>query len=308
MSDKTHRMMSISLSGIIVLMGFMVSMFLPITERLFLSPHALFAHQALMFGHQDTAYGAVSAVFLLGAFGASIVLGDWSDRVGDKKVLLTCMTTLILSVVIVQLALLSQSLLLLVFGRMLAGLGFAGVGIAQAALLRQDENARQFYMMLMFCAYAVGTFLGPMLADFLMDHHISKVFSMMFLLNVLLILLVLQTIVYAYVSEAKMIAKKTHFSWSHSWHSLQQLIQSRDVSALSGVLLLGNTGWSAMYFFIAILLKTRFSLTVFETGYWMMFMGIIYLISATVLNRIINRHIGFSHIVTYMYGLAALAI
>ena len=47
-------MMSISLSGIIVLMGFMVSMFLPITERLFLSPHALFAHQALMFGHQDT--------------------------------------------------------------------------------------------------------------------------------------------------------------------------------------------------------------------------------------------------------------
>ena len=62
-------MMSISLSGIIVLMGFMVSMFLPITERLFLSPHALFAHQALMFGHQDTAYGAVSAVFLLGAFG-----------------------------------------------------------------------------------------------------------------------------------------------------------------------------------------------------------------------------------------------
>ena len=59
---------------------------------------------------------------------------------------------------------------------------------------------------------------------------------------------------------------------------------------------------------IAILLKTRFSLTVFETGYWMMFMGIIYLISATVLNRIINRHIGFSHIVTYMYGLAALAI
>ena len=63
-----------------------------------------------------------------------------------------------------------------------------------------------------------------------------------------------------------------------------------------------------MYFFIAILLKTRFSLTVFETGYWMMFMGMIYLISVTVLNRIINRHIGFSHIVTYMYGLAALAI
>ena len=151
MSHKTHRMMSISLSGIIVLMGFMVSMFLPITERLFLSPHALFAHQALMFGHQDTAYGAVSAVFLLGAFGGSIVLGDWSDRVGDKKVLLTCMTTLILSVVIVQLALLSQSLLLLVFGRMLAGLGFAGVGIAQAALLRQDENARQFYDVDVLC-------------------------------------------------------------------------------------------------------------------------------------------------------------
>ena len=37
-------------------------------------------------------------------------------------------------------------------------IGFAGVGIAQAALLRQDENARQFYMMLMFCAYAVGIF------------------------------------------------------------------------------------------------------------------------------------------------------
>jgi DHA1 family tetracycline resistance protein-like MFS transporter len=83
---------------------------------------------------RTTALGVLIALYRLGQFFGSPVLGALSDRFGRKRVLLASLTVTTICYVFICLALEWQSLLLLVGSCLVCGLSEANITITQSAI------------------------------------------------------------------------------------------------------------------------------------------------------------------------------
>ncbi len=110
-------------------------------------------------------------------FGASI-MGDLSDRIGRKKVLLIAILGFSLSFLLMGIGTEFDSLLLLFLGRALSGLFAGSQPTAQAAiadLSPLEEKKRNFSVMTF--VISLGTILGPIFGGFFADEKLSSYFS-----------------------------------------------------------------------------------------------------------------------------------
>jgi DHA1 family tetracycline resistance protein-like MFS transporter len=120
--------------------------------------------------HRSVVLGVLLALYPLGQFLGSPVLGAFSDRYGRRPVLIAslCATTALYAGIATALAI--QSLALLMVTCFLAGLSEANIVIAQGAIAdsapREDRNRLFGYIYLSASlAYVVGPLVGGKLAD-----------------------------------------------------------------------------------------------------------------------------------------------
>ena len=110
-------------------------------------------------------------------FGASF-MGDLSDSIGRKKVMLICMAGICLSFLLMAFGVVFSSIALLMIGRALSGLMAGSQPIAQAAIADcSTEETKAFNMSIMTLALSVGIVVGPLLGGVLSDSDITRLFN-----------------------------------------------------------------------------------------------------------------------------------
>lgn len=180
LTDKKHYSTLISLWLVVIIDTLSFSLIWPLFGPLFTSEtHAIVPH-AMSLQMRDLLYGITIALFPIFSFFGSPILGDLSDYVGRKKVILICLFGISVGFAVSVLAIFLRDFYLLFLGRALQGAFASNQAIAQAAMIdvvKEDKKTLGFS----FIAFAnsIGLILGPLLGGVLSDTHLVSWFSVL---------------------------------------------------------------------------------------------------------------------------------
>lgn len=119
-------------------------------------------------GASELEIGLIAASFSLMTLLWSPILGRWSDRVGRRPVLLTC---ILINAAGYALFAHATTLVMLVLSRMLNGIGASNISVAQAYIAdTTDSSDRARSLGLIGAAFGLGFIIGPALGGFLKAH------------------------------------------------------------------------------------------------------------------------------------------
>jgi MFS transporter, DHA1 family, tetracycline resistance protein len=234
-------------------------------------------------------------------FGAPI-LGQLSDRLGRKLMLLVCAGGIVLSYATLSAAFALGTVILVMLGRALGGTTAASQPISLAALV--DVSAaekRDFWLSMGLLASSVGFVVGPALGGLLSDSSIVPWFSTqtplfatvaLDALNFLLLALLLQE-----PSRPTAAAKRTPLSLLSGIHSLAHAFQRPGLRRVSTVFLLQEMAWGAYFFFIPHFVMDRFDASITDSSLFMAVMGIGFCISFAVGTPLLTKRFS-AHAIT----------
>ncbi len=169
--NGTHYLLRLLPLYLVIFIGFvgyslMITVFTPLFlqgETKFLAAHAPMAHRTILLG-------IVLALYPLGQFFGSPIMGAFSDRFGRKPVLLISLGICMLGYIFIAISLTMQNLSLLMISLIISGLMEANIVIAQSAIADvstpHDRNRLFGYIYLSASlAYILGPLIGGKLAD-----------------------------------------------------------------------------------------------------------------------------------------------
>lgn len=123
-------------------------------------------------------YGITLAGFSVAMFFGAPLLGDLSDQLGRKKVLLICLIGTAISFLISAIGIEIKSVTLLILGRFIGGFCAGSQPIAQAAITDiSTEKNKAANLSLISAAFCVGFVIGPIMGGFFSDPNLSTWFS-----------------------------------------------------------------------------------------------------------------------------------
>ena len=118
-------------------------------------------------------YGVATGLYPMMMFFGAPILGQLSDRIGRKVVLLVCTGGIILSYATLSAAFTLGSVVLVMLGRALGGTTAARQPISLAALVDvSTPEKRDFWLSMGLLASSVGFVVGPALSGLLSDNRI----------------------------------------------------------------------------------------------------------------------------------------
>lgn len=120
-------------------------------------------------------YGIAIGIFELAMLYSAPVLGEISDRLGRRRILVVCMAGAAASFVLIGAALTFDMVLLLVLARLIGGATAGSQPVAQAAAIDgRSERERSLTLNLCLFASSVGFILGPLIGGMMAhDAHIA---------------------------------------------------------------------------------------------------------------------------------------
>jgi MFS family permease len=144
----------------------MVNFFVP----LLMHDHGFLALTAST-AQRTTAVGILLAIYPLGQFFGSPILGALSDRYGRKPILLASLAVAVICYAIVALAIQHRDLILLGFACLIGGLSESNIAIAQSAVadVAQPEDRGRLFAYI-YTACSLGYISGPLVGGRVVLH------------------------------------------------------------------------------------------------------------------------------------------
>jgi MFS transporter, DHA1 family, tetracycline resistance protein len=247
-------------------------------------------------------YGVATGLYPMMMFFGAPILGQLSDRLGRKLMLLVCAGGIVLSYATLSAAFALGSVILVMLGRALGGTTAASQPISLAALV--DVSApekRDFWLSMGLLASSVGFVVGPALSGLLSDSRIVPWFSTqtplfatvaLGALNFLLLALLLRE-----PSKPTAASKRAPLSLLSGIHSLAHAFQRPGLRRVSTVFLLQEMAWGAYFFFIPHFVMDRFDASITDSSLFMAVMGIGFCISFAVAMPLLTKRFS-AHAIT----------
>jgi MFS family permease len=239
-------------------------------------------------------YGVATGLYPLMMFFGAPILGQLSDRLGRKMMLLVCAAGIVWSYVTLSAAFAWGSVGLVMFGRALGGTTAASQPISLAALV--DVSApgkRDFWLSMGLLASSVGFVVGPALSGLLSDSTIVSWFSTQTPLFATVALGVLNFVLLLFLyrepSTPKSSAKRAPISLLSGLHSLAHAFQRPGLRRISTVFLLQEMAWGAYFFFVPHFVMDRFGATITDSSLFMAVMGIGFCISFAIAMPLLTK-------------------
>jgi MFS family permease len=161
----------------IVFVGYIgASIAYPIFPPLFLHSSALIPGHSWAADNRNLLLGLTLAVYPLGQFIGSPVIGAMSDKYGRKNILLLTLTGTMLGYVSSAAALQTGMLWLLILSRFATGLAESNLALAQSIIADLDINKHKGFGGIVM-ASSIGYVVGPMIGGFLSDGSLFSWFN-----------------------------------------------------------------------------------------------------------------------------------
>ncbi|SRR5579883_423990 len=262
----------------------------PILSPLFLSDQGMLpAHTSLAM--RDFLFAMMIGVFSFFMFVTTPVLGDLSDRLGRKPLLLFCLFGTSVSALICALGIYLHNVELLLIGRIFSGLTAGSQAVGMAAIIdvsEPHEKTKHFGWMAL--AGSVGFAIGPFIGGYFSNPHIVSWFAFWtpFAIDAILAFINAVLLIFTYVShEKKSSVKHEKMTWLKPIIVLVEAMKDRGIRNLSIVLLCYETSWALYFQYIAIFLFEQFHLSSAHIGYYMSFIAMMLAITFVVIIRIL---------------------
>ncbi len=117
-------------------------------------------------------YGLIIGVYYFAWFLSAPLLGDWSDKIGRKKALITCLLIASCSFALSAVALSFHTLLLFIISRLIGGVTSGDQAIAKAAIIdKSPPQHKSIYLGLVLFAVTLGLVIGPLIGATLINSN-----------------------------------------------------------------------------------------------------------------------------------------
>jgi DHA1 family tetracycline resistance protein-like MFS transporter len=247
-------------------------------------------------------YGVATGLYPMMMFFGAPILGQVSDRVGRKLMLLVCAGGIVLSYATLSAAFTVGSVVLVMIGRALGGTTAASQPISLAALVDVSApDKRDFWLSMGLLASSVGFVVGPALSGLLSDSSIVSWFSTQTPLFATVALgalnFLLLFFLYREPRKQTTSANRAPLSLLSGLHSLAHAFQRPGLRRVSTVFLLQEMAWGAYFFFIPHFVMDRFDATITESSLFMAVMGIGFCISFAVAMPLLTKRFS-AHAIT----------
>jgi MFS transporter, DHA1 family, tetracycline resistance protein len=247
-------------------------------------------------------YGVATGLYPMMMFFGAPILGQLSDRIGRKVMLLICAGGIVLSYAVLSAAFTLGSVVLVMVGRALGGTTAASQPISLAALV--DVSApekRDFWLSMGLLASSVGFVVGPALSGLLSDNRIVSWFSTQTPLFVTVALgalnFLLLMLLFREPGQARSLKERPPLSLLSGLHSLAHAFQRSGLRRVSAVFLLQEMAWGAYFFFIAHFVMDRFDASMTDASLFMAVMGVGFCISFAVAMPLLTKRFS-AHAIT----------
>ncbi len=232
-------------------------------------------------------YGLTLCVFPLSMFIGCTFLGDISDQVGRKPILLICLVGAFISYLLSGIAIDISSLGLLIFSRVIAGLTAASQPIAQAAVvdLSTPDNKNQNLSLMIF-AVSLGFIIGPLMGGFLSNDSILsslKLSTPLYAASGICIVGVI--LIYTCFKETFQHPEKVKVNLLKGPEIFISAFRDNEIRPLAFVHFFMQLGWGCYFQFVSLFLMSRYAYGSDQVGLFISAMACGFAFGACFLNR-----------------------
>ncbi|HRH26163.1 MAG TPA: MFS transporter [Candidatus Paceibacterota bacterium] len=267
---------------------------IPVIPQLIANPHAalyIFSSSAsLKVGL--TLLGILIAVYPLGQFFASPILGQLSDQYGRKRLLAICIFGASLAYIVFTAGVLVESVTLMILARLVGGLFGGNITIAQTILADTTEaKERTTAFGVIGAAYGLGFILGPFIGGILSDSNIYSSFgpAVPFMLAALLSFVNSLFVIFI-LPETLKEKSRTVLRWGKAFSHIAEAFRDIQLRKLFIANLLFFSGFTFFTSFISAFLGNKLGIENASTiGSFFAFAGICLVLAQVLIIRFLSR-------------------
>lgn len=291
MSSRNHIAVFASLFLTLVIDNMGVGLIFPVLSTIFAVAHNGILPDNASLALRDILYSVTLGGFGVGMFIGAPILGDLSDQIGRKKVLLLCLTGTALGFFICALGISFNHVSWLIFGRLLGGLMAGSMPIAQAAIIdiSTPENKIKNISLITF-ALCLGFAVGPMLGGYFSNHDIFPWFSYAtpFYAATILALLNASSLFFTF-KETFIPPAERKLNLFKGPTLFIEAFRHTKIRNLTLMSLLQQLGWSLYFQFISLFLVQEYHYNSVRIGHFMSYMGVWFGLTMLIIIRIFSR-------------------
>lgn len=263
----------------------------PILTPVFMESNGILAANSSM-NLRNILYGTTMCVFPVAMFFGTPILGDLSDYVGRKRILIICLLGVAASYLLSSLAIIMASVSLLIFSRIVAGLFAGSIATAQAAVIDvspAEKKATNLSLMLFPCA--LGFVVGPLLGSYTANTNIVSWFGLWTPLAIASILALLNCIFLWFgFNETHTIKSGFKFKWHHGLQIFADAFRNKAIRIISIIYLCLQIGWGLYFQYISLFLLNRYHYTANHIGLFMAMIGIGFSVAMLYLVKLCSQY------------------
>lgn len=232
--------------------------------------------------------GLLTAIFPLGQFFSTSILGEFSDKFGRKKVLLLCLSVRFFAYLLFSLGIITRNIPLLFLSRLIDGAASGNISVAQAAIADvTDPKNRAKNFGLMGAAFGFGFIIGPFLGGKLSDPHILPWFSAVtpFIFAACLVAVNILSVVIFFPETLKQLNHAIKINWAKA---VNNIFHAYSMEKLRILFLTNFLFWSGFSFFVtffSIFLIRKFGFNQGDIGNLFAYIGVWVAFTQIVLTR-----------------------
>ena len=243
---------------------------------------------------RELLYGITLAAFPLGMFLGTPWLGDLSDQIGRKKILLVCLIMITISYILSAWAIIISSVGLLVISRLIAGLFAGSEAIAQAAVIDIcPKDKKAVYLSLIIFPATLGFIVGPLLSGFLSDAKLMSWFSLWLPLVIAAIAASLNALFLwlGFRETYTLAGKKLNIKLSKAISIFIDAFTDHRIRIISIIFLSLQLSFSSYFQFIPLYLKHIFQYGNNQIGFFIALLGLCFAIGLTYGIRLVTNYL-----------------
>lgn len=254
--------------------------------------------------------GLLIAVYPVGQFFATPILGQVSDRYGRRSMLMLSILGTVIANVVFALGIMGANLPLLFLSRFVNGLTGGSISIVQAAIADITPSAdRATNFGKIGAAFGIGFIIGPFLGGVLASPVVHPAFSAAtpFLFAAGLSFLSI-LFVYRELPETAPMTGQDGIDWLRSVHNVRAAFTFPERRRLFTVNLLYFSGFTFFTAFVPVFLNARFGLDQFMIGNFFLFVGALVLVGQLKVVPFVSHRYAESRVLPYALFLTGLFI
>lgn len=233
-------------------------------------------------------FGIAMACFPVGALLGGPLLGDFSDQIGRKKVILMCLICECIGLMFFAVSIHLGSVLMLSFVRFFTGFMAGTVGLAQAAIVDISAPERKTVnLSFVSLAASVGFIIGPLFGGIFAKDVFVKHFGYMmpfYFAGVMCLLSFLMVLIF--FKETSKTKKESRISLIKGVNDLLYGFMDKKFRKASYILLLMQTAWCVYFQTVTVSIVQILHLSIDDLTYYMVALCLCYGFTMLLLVRL----------------------